>query len=197
MTQANITNVDSSITCIDRTKFNNHKPHVIWFSGLSGSGKSTLAQNLQKKLFQNNLQTYVLDGDNIRNGLCADLSFSKKDRAENMRRVSEVAKLFHDNGTIVIVALISPYQADRDLVQRKLKSNCSFIHIKASTQTCMQRDPKGLYARAKAGEIKNFSGISDDYQVPVNPDLVIDTEKLSVAEATEKLLLFVLEKVKL
>ena len=171
----------------DRQKLHGHQSFIIWFTGLSGSGKSTIANALEKQLHDLGVSTYLLDGDNVRSGLNKDLSFKKEDRVENIRRVGEVAKLFIDAGTVVLAAFVSPYQQDRELV-RKLVHPGEFIevYINCSIQTCEERDPKGLYKKARSGEIKHFTGISDPYEAPLNPELVINSSDLTVDECVEK-----------
>jgi len=153
-----------------------HKSAILWFTGLSGSGKSTLANALNVVLFERGISTYVLDGDNIRHGLCKDLGFSDLDREENIRRIGEVAKLFLDAGVIVLTAFVSPFSVDREKA-RSLVAKGDFLEIfcAADLQACEKRDTKGLYAKARAGEIKDFTGISSPYEEPESPDLRIDT----------------------
>ncbi|MFZ0389862.1 MAG: adenylyl-sulfate kinase [Calditrichia bacterium] len=160
----------------DRERQNGHRGVCLWFTGLSGSGKSTVAQEAASLLFEQGVRTYVLDGDNIRHGLNNDLGFSPEDRTENIRRIGEVAKLFVDSGTVVMTAFISPYRADRDQV-RKIMEQGDFVEIfvDADLDTCEERDPKGLYKKARAGEIKEFTGISAPYESPDKPELVINT----------------------
>ena len=148
------------------------KPRVLWLTGLSGSGKSTLANLLEKKLHEKGKHTYLLDGDNVRHGLCGDLGFSDKDRVENIRRISEVAKLFVDSGMVVLTAFISPFQADRDFC-RNLLADGEFIEVYVDTplEVCEQRDPKGLYKKARSGEIKHFTGIDSTYEAPQSPEV--------------------------
>jgi adenylyl-sulfate kinase len=162
---------------------NGHCGCVIWLTGLSGSGKSTIAVELEHELFKLGRHTYILDGDNIRHGLCSDLKFSPGDRTENIRRIGEVARLFADAGIICIAAFISPYRADRDLA-RKIAPPGKFIevYLSAPLEVCEQRDTKGLYARARAGEIKEFTGISAPYEPPLKPEIELPTSKLKVAE---------------
>ena len=159
---------------------------VLWFTGLSGSGKSTVANEVAYKLQKMGKLTYVLDGDNIRHGLNKDLGFSEEDRNENIRRISEVANLFADAGVIAITAFISPYRKYRNFC-RKLLGNNRFIEIytKASLETCEKRDPKGLYKKARAGEIKHFTGIDDPYEEPEKPEIILDTDIINVGEAAE------------
>jgi len=178
----------------DRRKQNGHRSCCIWFTGLSGSGKSTLAMALEKKLFDQGIKTYVLDGDNIRHGLNSNLDFSPEDRTENIRRIGEVAKLFVDAGIIVLSAFISPYKKDRDRVRNILGEN-EFIEVfvDADINTCESRDPKGLYQKARAGEINDFTGISSPYERPVNPEIIIDNGKNSDLNKNVQLLISYLE----
>jgi bifunctional enzyme CysN/CysC len=177
------------VTARQRQLRNGHLGCVVWLTGLSGAGKSTIATELERELFNLGRQVYVLDGDNIRHGLCSDLAFSPKDRTENIRRVGEVAKLFADAGVVCITAFISPYRADRDLV-RKILHEDAFIEVfvNAPLQVCEHRDPKGLYAKARANEIKNFTGISAPYEAPTAPELELPTDKWSIAECVAKVL---------
>jgi len=171
-----------------RAQIKNQKPKCIWFTGLSGSGKSTLADALDKELTSQGMHTYILDGDNLRNGLCSDLKFSDEDRHENIRRVAEVAKLMYDAGLIVICALISPFNKDRAFA-RSLFSHGGFIEIFVDTpiDLIIKRDPKGHYQNAKKGLIKNFTGLDSSYEIPANPEIVIDTGKLSVGQSLDKI----------
>lgn len=166
----------ATVTRERRQTQNNHKSVVLWFTGLSGAGKSTLAHALEEELHQRGCRTYVLDGDNVRHGLCGDLGFSKEDRVENIRRVGELAKLFLESGVITLTAFISPFKSDRELV-RKLMPHGDFLEIycRAPLEVCEERDVKGLYKRARAGEIKDFTGISSPYEAPEKPELVVDT----------------------
>lgn len=177
---------EQSINKEDRRKQNGHNSFVIWFTGLSGSGKSTLANAVASKLYHENVRNYVLDGDNIRHGLNKDLGFSEEDRTENIRRIGEVAKLFVDSGQVVLTAFISPFQADRKLV-RDLLEEKEFIEVfvKCPIDTCEERDPKGLYAKARQGIIKDFTGINSPYEEPENPELVIETNKHSIEESVD------------
>lgn len=188
---ANITEVDLKITPEQRAHHNGHMGGILWFTGLSGSGKSTLAMELQQRLFSKGYQVYVLDGDNIRQGLCADLGFSHKDRTENIRRVGEVAALFAKAGFIVITAFISPYKEDRRRARAAAPEYFHTIHIKADVDTCEQRDVKGLYKKARAGKIPDFTGVSAPYEAPENPELVIDTKAHSIESCAETLLTYV------
>jgi len=187
-TSSNVTWFQTGVTKQQREARNNHKGIVIWLTGLSGCGKSTIATELQKKLFDKGKQVYILDGDNIRHGLNGDLGFSPEDRDENIRRIGEVAHLFADAGFIAITSFISPYRKDRDRA-RKLNSEGEFIevYVKASLEICEKRDPKKLYQKARQGIIKEFTGISAPYEEPIKPEIVLDTEKLSVKESVEKI----------
>jgi len=185
----------SSISKEDRRQKNNHHSCILWFTGLSASGKSTIANEIAKALYHLNVQQYVLDGDNIRHGLNKDLGFTDFDRTENIRRIGEVAKLFVDNGQIVLTAFISPFIADRNIV-RSLVEQDEFIEVYAecSVETCESRDPKGLYKKAKNGEIQNFTGISSPYEAPINPEITLNTDKQSVQECVETILQFLKSK---
>jgi len=167
---------------------NGHKGGVLWFTGLSGAGKSTIAMAVEQELFRRGYQTYVLDGDNVRRGLNSNLSFSPEDRAENIRRVGEVAGLFADSGQIVITAFISPYRSDRHRARAAAKDGFHEIYIKASLATCEKRDPKGLYRRARTGEITEFTGVTAPYETPESPELTIDTDTLTVEEGVAAVL---------
>lgn len=172
-----------------RAQQKSQKPLVIWFTGLSASGKSTIAGALEQILTKQGYHTYLLDGDNVRHGLCSDLGFSDEDRKENIRRVGEVAKLGADAGLIVLAAFISPFRSDRRIVREILPAD-QFVEvfIDAPLDVCEERDPKGLYKKAKRGEIKQFTGIDSPYEVPESPEVHIDAAKLSVAESVNQLL---------
>ena len=177
---------------IDRNKLERmrgHKGMVIWFTGLSGSGKSTLANAVNEVLHFDGLSTYVLDGDNIRHGLCKDLGFSDEDREENIRRIGEVANLFMNAGIITITAFVSPFKSDRNKV-RKIIGSKDFIevHCSADIDICESRDPKGLYKKARLGEIKEFTGISSPYETPTNPEIVVDTGALNLNDSVEQVI---------
>ncbi|MGB9988647.1 adenylyl-sulfate kinase [Pseudoduganella rhizocola] len=180
---------DATITRRHREELNGHQSKLIWFTGLSGSGKSTLAHAIEERLHRMGCRTFVLDGDNVRHGLCADLGFSDDARAENIRRVGETAKLFVDAGILVLTAFISPFEADRARV-RALLGQGDFVEVycHCSLSTCEKRDVKGLYKRARAGEIQDFTGISSPYEVPAAPDLKIDTESISVEDSVDLVL---------
>jgi len=185
----------ATVTRERRAELNQHPSIVLWFTGLSGSGKSTLAHALEEELYQMRYRTYVLDGDNVRHGLCGDLSFSNEAREENIRRISEVSKLFLEAGVIVLTAFISPFRADRDKA-RALISDKDFVEIycDCSLSTCEERDVKGLYKRARAGEIKEFTGISSPYEEPENPELVIKTEGRSVESCVDEILTYLKQR---
>ncbi len=191
MNSSNIIYHKASVTRQRRNKLNNHRSVVLWFTGLSGSGKSTLAHSLEEKLFQKGCRTFVLDGDNVRHGLNSNLDFSEAGRTENIRRISEVSKLMLESGLIVMTAFISPINKDRGEA-RQLISNEDFIEIycKASIETCETRDVKGLYKRARAGEITNYTGIDSPYEVPENPELTIDTDNQSLEGSVSTILSF-------
>jgi adenylylsulfate kinase len=179
----------SAVTRKLRNKQNNHKSVVLWFTGLSGSGKSTLAHALEEKLHQMGCRTIVLDGDNIRHGLCKDLDFSDKGRKENIRRISEVAKLFIESGVITLTAFISPFKEERDKVRRLLSDEDLIeIYVKCPISVCETRDVKGMYKKAKANEIKDFTGISSPYEAPESPGLIVDTDKETLDESVYKVL---------
>ena len=178
----NITWHASTLAGRERESFLDSKGVVIWLTGLSGSGKSTIGRALEARLVQEGFFDYGLDGDNLRFGLCSDLGFAPEDRKENIRRVGEVAKLFCDASVIVICSFVSPYQADRDAIRSKLANRFLEVHIDCSIEECSRRDPKGLYKKAMAGEITNFTGISAPYEQPENPELRIDTAQVSIEE---------------
>jgi len=191
MKSSNIIYHQATVTRQRRNKLNEHRSVVLWFTGLSGSGKSTLAHALEEKLFQKGCRTFVLDGDNVRYGLNSNLDFSESDRTENIRRISEVSKLMLESGLIVMTAFISPFNRDRNEA-RKLISNDDFIEIycKASLEVCEARDVKGLYKRARAGEIKNYTGIDSPYEEPENPELTINTNDETLDNSVSKILSF-------
>jgi adenylylsulfate kinase len=180
---------EASVSHEDHVKLNGHKPAVLWFTGLSGSGKSTVANAVDLMLFQHNVKTYVLDGDNVRHGLNGDLGFSDADRVENIRRVSEVAKLFADAGLLVCTAFISPFISDREMVREQLPEG-QFIEVFIDTplEVCESRDPKGLYKKARAGEIKNFTGIDSAYEAPVNAEIHVKTANKSIQDCASQVI---------
>jgi len=183
----NITWHEAEITKEDRERQNGHRGVVIWFTGLSGCGKSTLAHTVEKALFDQGCRTIVLDGDNIRHGLNKDLGFSPEDREENIRRIGEVAALFTQAGVIAMTAFISPYRADRDKARAIAGEGCFIeVYLKCDVAECMRRDPKGLYKKAQSGVIKNYTGISSPFEEPEAPDLVLDTQQLTIDEAVTK-----------
>ena len=185
----NITWHDSEVTKEERQNRNGHKSAVIWFTGLSGSGKSTVSVALEKALFNEGKQTYRLDGDNVRHGLNKNLGFSPEDRTENIRRIGEVAKLMVDTGSITVTAFISPYKQDRDNVRAILKDD-EFIEVytKCSVEECENRDPKGLYKKARSGEIPEFTGISAPYEAPDHPEIILDTEHESIDQSVDRVI---------
>lgn len=185
----------ATITKEDREQLFAQKGVVIWFTGLSGSGKSTLANEVEVQLFERGCHTFILDGDNIRHGLNKDLGFSPKDREENIRRIGEVAHLFAQAGIIVMTAFISPYRADRELA-RRLNRDGEFIEIfcRCSLDECERRDTKGLYKKARAGQIPEFTGISAPYEEPEKPELILDTDQESVTESAAKVIAYLEEK---
>jgi adenylylsulfate kinase len=173
----------------DRNRLNNHKSGLVWFTGLPASGKSTIAHLVEKELFNRGIRTYVLDGDNVRHGLNSNLGFSREDRRENLRRIVELSKLMVDAGLIVLAAFISPYKEDREYIKSRFNNNLFLeIYVKCSITECEKRDPKGNYRKAREGIIKEYTGISAPYQQPEAPDLVIDTEKLDLERAVQKVL---------
>jgi len=192
MNEQKATNVvwhDHKVKREEREQLLKQKGVILWFTGLSGSGKSTVANEVAYKLHEKGKLAYILDGDNIRHGLNKNLGFSPEDRRENIRRISEVANLFADAGIIAITAFISPYAKDRDFC-RELAGEGRFLEIfaKASLETCEKRDPKGMYKKARAGEIKDFTGIDAPYEAPENPEMIVDTDKETVDESAEKVL---------
>lgn len=178
----------SEVTQSDRQKLTGHQSAILWFTGLSGSGKSTISVALEKALYKKNIHTYRLDGDNIRHGLNKNLGFSPNDRTENIRRIGEVAKLMIDAGLMTLTAFISPYLEDREQVRKLVAANQFIeIYVKASLEVCEDRDPKGLYKKARLGEIKDFTGIDSPYEEPESPEIIIDTDKLTVDQSVQKI----------
>lgn len=187
-----------SISKADRLKSNGHNSFLMWFTGLSGSGKSTIANAVEQELHKSGVKTYVLDGDNIRNGINNDLTFAPEDRTENIRRIAEIANLFIDSGVVVLAAFVSPYKKDRDNIRTIVKnSNFVEVFIDTSVEECERRDVKGLYKKARAGEIKNMTGISAPYEAPANPHIHIKTENQTVSEAVQIILKRITPKLKL
>ena len=186
-----------AISAADRKRQNGHKGHVLWFTGLSGSGKSTVASAVERELHQRGIRTYILDGDNVRTGLNSDLDFSAASREENIRRIAHVSALMKDAGLVVLSAFVSPYQKDRDFVRECAHSDFSEIFISTPLEVCEQRDVKGLYAKARAGEISNFTGISAPFEKPTNPELDVPTHKMSIEEATAMVVDYINTKIAL
>ncbi len=179
----------ATVTRERREMLHKHKGVILWFTGLSGAGKSTLAHSVEERLHQMHCSTFVLDGDNVRHGLCGDLGFSEADRTENIRRIGNVSKLFLEAGVIVLSAFISPYKKDREIV-RNLTPHGDFIEIycAASLNICEQRDIKGLYEKAKKGEIKEFTGVSSPYEIPKKPELTINTGELAIDDCVDEII---------
>lgn len=179
----------------DRNMLLNQKPFLLWFTGLSASGKSTIANIVEQKLYQMKYNTYLLDGDNVRHGLNGDLGFNEKSRVENIRRIGEVSKLFLDAGIITLTAFISPFMSDRQLV-RELFKDGQFIEvfIDSSLEICESRDPKGMYAKARAGEITNFTGISSPYEAPLNPEIHVINNLITLDKASDQIIEYLIEK---
>ena len=191
MKSKNITAVTHGVRTQQRWNKSGHKGGVLWFTGLSGSGKSTLAMALESVLFAKNYEVFTLDGDNLRLGLNANLGFSTEDRHEGNRRAGEVASLFASSGMIVLAAFISPYAKSRDQVRQVFGDQFHEIYLDPGLEACEARDPKGLYRKARAGTILNFTGISSPYEAPINPELRIDTNKLTVEESLSQLTKYV------
>lgn len=179
-----------TVTRTRREQKNGHRSTIIWFTGLSGSGKSTLAHAVEEELHNRGIKTFVLDGDNVRHGLCGDLGFSEADRTENIRRVGQMAKLYIEAGVIVLTAFISPFQVDRQRVRRMIENDDDFLEVycECSLEVCETRDVKGLYQRARKGEIPEFTGISSPYEEPENAELTVKTSELSIEECVEKVI---------
>lgn len=185
----------TTVTKTDRQQINGHKSCVLWFTGLSGSGKSTLANAVDYTLFKQGFRSYVLDGDNIRHGLNSDLSFRPEDRKENIRRIGEVAKLLIDSGQIVSSAFISPFREDRELVRAMFESGEFIeIYLNCPIHVCEDRDPKGLYKKARKGEIADFTGISSPYEAPQNPEIIIETNKQTIKQSVAEIISYLKER---
>ncbi|MEM6516365.1 MAG: adenylyl-sulfate kinase [Bacteroidota bacterium] len=196
--QKNIVNYNYQISKEDRLKNNGHRAMIIWFTGLSGSGKSTIANLVEQKLHETKIKTYSLDGDNIRKGINNDLSFSPEDRSENIRRIAEVSNLMIDAGLVVLAAFVSPYKKDRENIRTIVKDvNFVEIFVNTSLDECERRDVKGLYKKARAGEINNMTGISAPYEAPEHPDLEIFTERESLNESVNRILNYITPKLQL
>jgi adenylylsulfate kinase len=193
----NLYPIQTKVSIAQRHQLLNQKPLMIWFTGLSGSGKSTLAVQLEAQLHAKGFKTYLLDGDNIRTGLNKDLTFTDEGRIENIRRIGEVGKLMLDAGLVVLSAFISPFEADRKQVRSIVgKENYLEVFVDTPLEVCEQRDVKGLYQKARKGEVKNFTGIDSPYERPVSPDLVLATDNLSIDQSTDRLLQLVLPRIK-
>ena len=187
-----------NVSSKERSNLKNQKPLLLWFTGLSGSGKSTIANKVEIALYQKGIHTYLLDGDNVRKGLNNNLSFSPEDRTENIRRIAEVSNLMIDAGLVVLAAFISPYKKDREMIKKTVKdSRFVEVFVDASIEECERRDVKGLYAKARKGLIKDFTGVNAPYETPQNPDVLIDTENTSVEEAVSKVLKYIEERLKI
>ena len=185
------------ITKADRERINNHRSCLLWFTGLSGSGKSTLANLVEVELHKKNISTFSLDGDNIRQGINKDLTFAPEDRTENIRRIAEIANLMVDAGIVTLAAFVSPYIKDRENIRNIVgKENFIEIYVNTSLEECERRDVKGLYKKARAGEIKNMTGISAPYEAPVNPDLEIVTDNKTIEASVQTILDFIIQKLK-
>ena len=183
------------ITSAHRESLNRHKSFVLWFTGLSGSGKSTLAHAVEERLYQMGCHTFVFDGDNVRHGLCSDLGFSVEDRSENIRRIGEMVKLFIEAGIIAMTAFISPYIRDRDWVRSRVgKEKFIEIYCDSSLAVCESRDTKGLYAKARRGEIAEFTGVSSPYESPLNPELHLRTDETSLEECVDIVVKYLLDR---
>lgn len=194
-TSENVVWHHATVTRARRERQNGHKSAVVWFTGLSGSGKSTLAHEVEERLHQMGCRTFVLDGDNVRHGLCGDLGFSTEDRKENIRRIGEMSKLFVEAGVIVLTAFISPLRADHQKV-RSLLAPGDFIEIwcRCPLEVCEQRDVKGMYAKARAGEIREFTGISSPYEEPQAPELILDTDSGTLEQSVDRIIDLLFEK---
>ena len=193
--EKHITPQDYQITVADRTRKHQHQSFLVWFTGLSGSGKSTIANLVEHRLFELGVHTYALDGDNIRNGINKNLSFSPEDRSENIRRIAEISNLMVDAGLVVLAAFISPYKKDRENIKKIVKDvNFVEVYVNTSVEECERRDVKGLYKKARAGEIKNMTGISAPYEAPENPDIEINTENETIEQAVNKIMAYITPK---
>lgn len=197
-TNKNIIAHNYKVSCEDRRSKNKHNSFLIWFTGLSGSGKSTIANMVEQELWKKGISTYTLDGDNVRKGINSSLGFSPEDRTENIRRIAEISNLMIDAGLVVLAAFISPYKKDRENIKNIVKDvNFVEIYINTSIEECERRDVKGLYKKARAGEIKNMTGISAPYEAPSTPDIEIKTENETVDQAVKRILEYITPKLKL
>jgi len=196
--EENIISHNFQVSKSDRQASNKHKSFLLWFTGLSGSGKSTIANVVEQELFKLGIKTYILDGDNIRKGINKDLTFVPQDRTENIRRIAETANLMVDAGLVTLAAFVSPYKKDRENIKNIVKGvNFIEVYINTSLEECEQRDVKGLYKKARAGEIKNMTGISAPYEAPENPDIEILTKNKTVEEAVHDIMTYIKPKLKL
>ena len=191
-----ITPHQHAISAADRERQNGHKGHVLWFTGLSGSGKSTVASAVERELHQRGVRTYILDGDNVRTGLNSDLDFSAASREENIRRIAHVSGLMKDAGLVVLSAFVSPYQKDRDYVREVAGDDFSEVFVSTPLEVCEQRDVKGLYAKARAGEISNFTGISAPFEKPTKPELDVPTHTMSIEQAAAMVVDYIINRIK-
>lgn len=197
MKSTDIVKQDYKISRADREKLLQQKPVLLWLTGLSGSGKSTIADRVEQSLHEQGYKTYLLDGDNIRHGLNSNIDFSEEGRKENIRRIGEVAKLFIDAGIIVISAFISPFREDRDAVRKLLKEGEFIeIHVDCPLEICEQRDVKGLYAKARRGEIPNFTGISSPFEIPTHPEITVHTDQEKLEDCVNKILSYTYNSIK-
>jgi adenylylsulfate kinase len=184
----------TKVTREDRYRLNNHRSCLLWFTGLSGAGKSTLAAALEKELYEYGIRSYVLDGDNLRHGLNNNLGFTPEDRKENIRRIGEVSKLFVDAGLFALTAIISPYREDRQLVRERFaQGEFIEVYVKCPLEVCEMRDPKGLYKKARSGEIQNFTGISAPYEEPLNPEIIVESDKQSIEQSVQQVMQYLKE----
>jgi adenylylsulfate kinase len=196
--EKNIKDHDYQITKLDRNIGNKHKSFLVWFTGLSGSGKSTIANLIEQQLHNKGIKTYTLDGDNIRKGINSDLSFAPKDRTENIRRIAEVANLMVDAGVVVLAAFVSPYRKDRENIKTTVKDvNFVEVFVNTSVEECERRDVKGLYKKARAGEIQNMTGISAPYEAPEHPDIEIETERENLEDSITRIMAIITPKLHL
>ncbi|MCM3630050.1 adenylyl-sulfate kinase [Paenibacillus glycanilyticus] len=192
MSENHIVKHDFGITREDRQLLNGHQSCILWLTGLSGSGKSTLAAAIEQELVNLNCRSYILDGDNLRYGLNRDLGFRPEDRSENIRRIGETAKLFVDAGIITIVAAISPYRQDRDKVRASIRPvDFIEVYVQCTVEECEKRDPKGLYKKARSGEIAHFTGVSAPYEAPLQPELVLETNKQTVSDSVNEIMAYI------
>ena len=191
----NIVWQETKVTREDRYRLNNHRSCLLWFTGLSGAGKSSLATAVEKELYSYGIRSYVLDGDNIRHGLNSNLGFTPEDRKENIRRIGEVSRLFVDAGLFALTAIISPYREDRQMVRERFaKGEFIEIYVKCPLEVCEMRDPKGLYKKARRGEIQNFTGISAPYEEPLQPEIVVETDKQTLEQSVAQVIQYLKER---